>query len=205
MLIFPLNNHSLDIFLSIGDVGFGENQSFIHDRPVLDDFARLEAARGSDNDLRLAIFDAIGEFLCSEAAENNRMDSADTGASKHEEGRNGNHRHVEEHTVALGHTELLSEHRGDAANTVLHLLVGEFLLNVEVGTVIDKGNIVAVAAIDMLINCIVADVDHAVREPAIEWGVALIEDRRVGLVPVNLRIVSEPVEVGRLPLGNFLN
>lgn len=77
----------------------------------------------------------------------------------------------------------------------MYLPVGELLSDVEIRAFIDECNVVAVSPIDVLVNSIVANVDLSVREPAIERRLALVEDLGVGLVPVDLGVVSERVEV----------
>ena len=50
---------------------------------------------------RFGVVDADREFVRGKAAEHHRVDGADAGAGEHRDGRLGDHRHVDDHAVAL--------------------------------------------------------------------------------------------------------
>jgi hypothetical protein len=72
----------------------------IHHRLVGHHAAGLEPAGGADDQLRLRILDALGQFGRGEAAEDHGMDGAEAGAGEHGDGGLGDHRHVDHHAVA---------------------------------------------------------------------------------------------------------
>ena len=68
------------------------------------------------------VVDARGEARRGEAAEHHRVDRADARAGEHREHRLGDHRHVDQHAVALAHA-LRLEHRGEAVHLGVQLAV----------------------------------------------------------------------------------
>ena len=89
-----------------------------------DDLAAAPAAVGGDDELGLAVVDAVRDRLGAEAAEDHRVHRADARAGEHGDGGLGDHRHVDRDAVALLDAEVL-EDVGEAADLAMELLVGE--------------------------------------------------------------------------------
>lgn len=76
---------------------------------------------------------------------------------------------------------------------LLHFLVRVLLLHAGVDTVVDEAGAVAIALIDMSVNCIVADVHLAIFEPIVDVLVLLLDDTRELLGPHELVGLLGPV------------
>ena len=141
--------------------------------------AALDAAgRGDDHD-RLGVVDAGRELVGGEAAEHDRMDGADAGAGEHGDQRFGHHRHVDDDPVALA-DPVPDQGTGEAGDQVLQLGIGDRALGAGDGAVVDDGGLGAAAGRDVPVDGIVAGVQPAALEPAIERGLVRIEDRSQG-------------------------
>ena len=77
----------------------------VEHRLVLDDPGRFDSARCGHDDGRLGVVDPHGEFIRGEPAEHHRVDGAEAGASEHRDHRLGDHRHIDDHAIALRHPQ----------------------------------------------------------------------------------------------------
>lgn len=75
---------------------------------------------------------------------------------------------------------------------------------IEICAIVDKSNVVSVTTVYMLINCIVANVDLSAWIPTVEWGLGLIKDLAVLLVPMHLFVLCQLIEVALSVLGCIL-
>ena len=141
------------------------------------------AGRGKDH-LRLAVIDAGRQFIGGETAEHHRVNRANPRTGQHAEHRLGNHRHINDDSVALDHAQA-GQHTGKTGYLIQQVLVAIGLDGVGDGAVIDDRRLIAAPGLDMAVDGVVTAVDHAALEPAIERLVAIIQDFFPGLVPVN--------------------
>jgi hypothetical protein len=76
-------------------------------RLVRDHLVHLDPARGGEEDLRLGIVDADGQFVRREATEHHAMHHAEPSTGQHGDDRFGHHGHVDHGGVALRQTSAL--------------------------------------------------------------------------------------------------
>ena len=88
--------------------------------------AAAQALVGGDDDVALAVLDAVGQAVGREAAEHHRMDRADARAGQHGVGRLGDHRQVDRDAIALLGAQLL-QRVGHAADFGVQLAIGDLL------------------------------------------------------------------------------
>ena len=126
-------------------------------------FAATHAGIGRNNQLRRAIVDTGGQRAGSKAAEHDRVDGADPRTGEHRESRFGNHRHVDQHAVALADAEAL--HDRSAAHHFL-LQLGEGINDFLVGLGGNEHQRAVVRALGgMTIDGVVAQVGFATDKP----------------------------------------
>src|SRR5208282_6417636 len=102
--------------------GVLEGERFINAFLERHDAAAAESAIGRDDQLGLAIENAVGNRLRAEPAEHNRVNSPEARARQHGNGRLRHHRQINDDAVALFEAVAL-EHIGEYANLVMQLLV----------------------------------------------------------------------------------
>ncbi len=90
-------------------LGLRELDGLVEQMFVGHGLAAAHAGIRRNDELRLGIVDARRQRSGSEAAEHHRVDRADAGAGEDREGRLGDHRHVDQHAVALAHAERLHD------------------------------------------------------------------------------------------------
>jgi len=125
--------------------------------------AAAQAFVGGDDDLGLAIGDALGEAVGREACENHRMNRADSRASQHRVGGFRNHRQINRDAVALLDVTGAQD-VGELADLVMQLPIGDVLRFGRIVAFPDDGGLVA-AAREMPVDAIPGDVEDAVLEP----------------------------------------
>ena len=91
------------------------------------------------------------------------MNRANARASEHGIGGFGDHRQIDGDTVAFLHA-VLFQHIGKAADLVMQLLVGDFLVVIGIITFPDDGGLVR-SLFQMPIDAVIRDVEHAIFEP----------------------------------------
>ena len=99
-------------------------QRVVKHRLVRDDSRRLDAARCRDDNHRPGIVDAAREFVAGEPAEHHRVHGAESRAGQHRNDGFGDHRHVEDHAIALTHTEA-TQYAGETRGLGEQLAIGE--------------------------------------------------------------------------------
>ena len=181
----------------VGPVGRQLDGGVDH-RLVGDDTGRLDAARGGDDDLRPGVVDADGELGRGEAAEHHRVDSADPCAGQHRDHGLGDHRHVDDDPVALLDAEV-AQHAGEAGDLLQQLGVGVRADGAGDRGVVDQRRLVGTAGDDVPVEGVVAGVEHAAGEPAVERRGVVVEDplRRRDPVDAGRRVAPEPARVGQ--------
>ena len=137
--------------------------------------ARLDAARGAHHQLRLGMVDAGSQLVRGETAEHHRVDGAQARAGEHGDHRLRDHRHVDDDAVpALD--ALPPQRAGEAGHLVPQLAVGDLAHLAGEGTVPDDRGLLAAALLRMQVDRVVAGVQLATAEPAVEGCVRLVED-----------------------------
>ena len=155
----------------------------VEQRLVLDAAAHLDAAGGGDDQDGLGVVDAGRELVRGEAAEDHGVDGADPGTGQHRDQRLGHHRHVDDDPVTLAGT-VLDQGAGEAADKILELGVGDRAPAVGDRAVVDDRGLHAAAGGDVAVDGVVAGVERAAVEPAVEGRLVGIEDALPLAVPV---------------------
>ncbi len=156
----------------------------VEQRLVRDDPARLDPAGAGDDHLGPGVVDPARELVRGEAAEDDRVDGAEPRAREHRDHRLGNHRHVDDHPVAALDAQR-REATGEARDRVSELAVRERRDGVRDRRVVDQRRLVGAAAVDVAVERVVAGVEAAAREPAVERRAGVVQDALPGLVPVD--------------------
>ena len=125
--------------------------------------AAAQALIGGDDDLGLAVGDALGEAVGREAGEHHRMDGADPRAGQHRVGGFRNHRQIDGDAVALLDVAGAQD-VGHLADFVVQLAVGDVLRLRGVVAFPDDRGLVA-ALLEMAVDAVPGDVEDAVLEP----------------------------------------
>ena len=116
-----------------------------------------------DDDLRLAIVDAVAQRLRREAAEDHAVRRPDAGARQHGDRQLGDHRHVDGDGVALL-DPVLAEGGGEAVHLAIHVPVRQHARVARLAFP-DERRLVAARALDVPIEAVVGDVELAADEP----------------------------------------
>ena len=169
-----------------GGLVLGEIDRLVEQRLVGDDAGALDAAARRQDDLRLGVVDAGGQLLGREAAEHHRMDGAEPRAGQHAEHRFRHHRHIEDDAVAFGDAEV-AQHGAEQLHFRQQAAVGEGLLGVGDGGIVDQRRLLAAPAFDVAVERVVAGVAGGAGEPAAVDAGVRVEDLLGLLVPVDLR------------------
>ncbi len=104
--------------------GRGAREGLVDVGLELDDLAAPPAAVGGDDELGLAVVDAILDRLGAEAAEDDGVHRADAGAGEHGDHGLRNHRQVDRDAITGLDTHVLQDVR-EAADVEMQLLVGD--------------------------------------------------------------------------------
>ena len=191
-LLFALEDHA-----EIGFVGCLVDGA-VQKRLVMDDAPRFEPARGGDDRARFRVVDPHRQFMRGEPAEDDRMHRADPGAGQHRLQRLGDHRHVEDDAVALGHAARL-QRPGETCHARLQFGIGQLADRAGDRAVVDNGHAIPVTRCNVPVHRVPAGIRRCLREPfarrtLIEIGLF----RRLG--PVDRAGGLQPESLGvRLP------
>ncbi len=116
-----------------------------------------------DDHFAFLIEDAVTQTVCGETAEDDGVDRADARACEQRDGQLGHHAHVDRDTIALLHAERL-EAVGEAARLFEHVFEGQ-RARVAGLAFPEVGDLLAVAALHMAVEAVIADVEGAAVEP----------------------------------------
>ncbi|TNC93694.1 MAG: Acetyl-CoA synthetase [Stygiobacter sp.] len=125
------------------------------------------------------------------------MHRAQTGAGQHGDHRFRDHGHVDENAITLAHAQT-AQQAGELGHLILQLGIGDGTNGVGDRAVIDDGGLSAATIFDVAIDGVVAGVDLATGEPAIERLARIIQNLVPGLVPVNILGGISPESLGIL-------
>ncbi len=165
-----------------------------HDAP------RLDAARRAEDELGFGVVDAGLHLGRREAAEDHRVDRPDARAREHGEDRLGDHRHVDEHPVALADS-CARQRPGEPAHLTQHLGIREGALGARHRRVVVDGDLIGTTPRDVSIKSVETRVERAVGEPPIERRVGVIEDLRRRRDPVDVLGGGTPEALGVADAG----
>ena len=174
----------------------GELDRPVEEGLVLDDSPGLDAARGAQDHLGLAVVDAPRELPRGEPAEDDAVHRPEARAREHRDHRFGHHRHVDDHPVAPPDPEP-GEGAGAARGLVLQRGVGKARRAAGDRAVVNDGRLLAAARLDVHVDRVVAGVDLGAREPAVKRRPAVVEHPIPAAVPGNGlgRLSPEPLGV----------
>ncbi len=115
--------------------------------------------------LGVCVFQASRQLPRRESAKNDRVDGAESCASQHGNDRLGDHGHVDNDAVALLHAQG-GQDAGEAGHLVLQLHPRQLGRLASHGRLVDQGKRVLVVWVGVPVDCVVADVQRAAREPS---------------------------------------
>jgi hypothetical protein len=169
----------------------------IKERLVLDDPARLDATARGENQLWLSVVDSGRELLGGEAAEHHRMNGSDPRAGEHGGDRLGNHRHVDQHSVARHDSEIV-EHGAERRRLVQQFPIRDGALGPGDRAVVIERDLVAATGLDLPIKRVEAGVAARVGKPAAVDARVGIENALRRLYPRDLarRLRPEALRIG---------
>ena len=127
------------------------------------------------------------EFLRREPAEHHGMDRPDARAREHREHRLRDHRHVDDHAVALHDSSVRKDGR-QCCDLVFQLREGDRALCTGDGAVVLDRDLVAARAIGMAIDRVIAGVADGIGEP--RGRKRRLPDRKCGRVDAPSRSLS---------------
>jgi hypothetical protein len=124
------------------------------------------------------------------------VDRADPRAGQHGDRRLGHHRHVDDDPVALADPPGRERAR-EGRDLVAQLGIGVGPDRVGDWRVVDQRGLGPAAVLDVAVDRVVAGVQHAAGEPAIERLIGIVEDLVPGLLPMDRpgRLRPEPLRV----------
>src|SRR3954452_1343102 len=133
------------------------------------------AAGAIDRDQGLGVGElhALADGLWGEAAEDDVVRGADTGAGQHRDQDLGDHRQIDADDVALADAAGL-ESVGEALHVSVEVGVGDVTLLTLFSAPVER-DAVAVAGLDVAVEAVVGRVQLAVGEPLVEGGVGFVE------------------------------
>ena len=169
---------------------FRQAHRLVHQRFIVDGAPATHAGIGGDHQRGLGIVDTRGKTRCGKAAKYHGVYGAHARAGQHGEHRFGDHRHVNQHAVALAHTQRV-QHACRAIHFLVKLAVGVGFFDAGFGRNVDQRFLIAARG-EMTINRVVTQVGFATHEPSGEWRTAEIANLGVRLVPIDQRGLFGP-------------
>ena len=159
--------------------------------------AAAQSLVGGDDDLGLAIGDALGEAVRREAGEHHGMNGADPRAGQHRVGGFRDHRQIDGDAVALLDVPGAQDVR-HLADFVVQLTIGDVPGLRGIVALPDDGGLVA-ALVEMPVDAVPGDVQDAILEPFdrnMAGGEGDVLDLVEGLHPVDALGLFGPESVG---------
>ena len=157
---------------------------------VEDGLAAAHAGVGGKDDFGCGVVDTRCKAGRGESAEDNRVNGADARASQHREHRLGNHRHVNEHTVATPDAQF-RQHRRTRIDLCGQFAIREVLRGSGFGGDVDERPLIGPRG-KVPVDRVVAKVGVAADEPARKRRAGIIQHLRKWLVPVDERCLLAP-------------
>ena len=168
-----LNDHALDRIA-------GRPERLVDDFFETDVLSFPVGGVGREDQPRAACLHAVGERLCAEPGEHDRMNGADADGGEHQHDGFRSRRHVDRETVALADAEP-AQCRSDTLDAIQQLRVGEHRA-VPAFVDVDERSMPAPPARDVTIEGVVGKVGPGADEPA-ERGICPLEHAVPGSKP----------------------
>ena len=143
-------------------------QRFVQDRP-----AATHACVRRKNDCRPCVVDARGKTRRGKAPEHDGMNRAEPCAREHREHGFRNHRHVDDHAIALCYA-LLSERTGEVCDFMQELVIGVRLDDACYRTIVDECDLFRSSVRDVHVKQVIARVEQAARKPTTEGSARIV-------------------------------
>ena len=161
-----LDPHALLFRLVDGDVRF---------LLVIEKLAATVVGVHRDQYTALGIDDTVSRGLATEAAEDLRVNDAESGAGEHRDRKLRHHRHVQRHSVALLQTAEVSQQRCNLVYAHVEFLVGYVLdgFVLRLGDEVDRRLVFVLG--EMAIDAIITGVDPAADKPSPERRITRVE------------------------------
>src|SRR5689334_795074 len=112
------------------------------------------------------------------------MNRTDARASQHRNHRLGHHRHVDDDAIAPGDT-VIAKCAGEQRDFVQELAIGIRFNDARDWTIVDESDLLGASILDVYVEQVVASVDEAACEPAVEGSLRRIEHVIPFFVPMN--------------------
>ena len=141
----------------------GQRQCFVQQRLVGHALTRARTGLCRNHHRGLRVIDARGQGVRSKTTKHHRVNGANAHARQHGKAGLGDHRHVDQHAVALFHAQLQQDGR-HALHFVAELAEGVHLLLVGFGGDEDQCRLIG-AVLEMTVNRVVAQVGLPPHEP----------------------------------------
>ncbi len=121
------------------------------------------------------------------------MNSPDPGTSQHRYKGLRDHRHINNHPVAISNA-LLAQHISTSGHLVLQLCIADLFLFAADSTVIDNRCTIAVPGFNMTVNSIITAIDLTTDKPAIKGRVRIVKHCRGRFHPIDIfcRLCPKP-------------
>ena len=153
---------------------------------------------GGDDDLGVRSVDPCAQSIGRETGEHDRVDGTDARTGEHGVGSFGDHREIQNHTVAFADAKIL-KNVGHAAHALVQLLIGN-VLRVFRGVIrLEDNRGLVTARLKVTIHAVGGDVQRAVFKPFdvdLAEFVGRIFYLGVGLDPVEAKTMFPPECVG---------
>ena len=181
---------------------------------VVGELARPEVAVHGDQDPAAGVSDPGAAGVAAETAEDLRVNDAEPGAGEHRDGKLGDHRHVQGHTIARLQPGEVPQDRGELVHLAVQLAVADHdvLVRLELGHPDDRG--LVGARLGVPVDAVVRRIQLAADEPVPERRIRRIKRRvpsfipgeKIGVLGEALRefVLGKPVEdggIGGIGLG----
>ena len=135
------------------------------------------------------------QLLGGKAAEHHGMHRAQPRAGQHRHHRFGDHRHVDDDAVALADA-LRRDRAGELRHVIAQLAIGEALLRAGDRRIVDQRRLLGAAALDVAVERVVAGIELAAGEPAIERRLGASSTLSQRLRPVDRLGLLGPESLG---------
>ena len=150
--------------------------------------AATHAGIGGDHDFGPGVVDPRGKARGGEPAEYDRMNGADPRTRQHRKRRFGDHRHVNQHPVALAHA-LRLQRRGEAVHFGVQFAERVTAIVSGLGRDVDQRLLVTTRG-EMTIDGVMTNVGAAADEPFGERRLGIVENSLERRVPLDQRRCS---------------
>ena len=145
--------------------------------------AVAHAGIGGDHQLGLGVVDAHRQVVGGKTAKHHRVDRAQPDAGQHREQRFGDHRHVDDHPVALLQA-LRLHHCGEAVHFAVQVGIGVGQGFLGLGRDIDHGRLIGAFG-EVTVDGVVAEVGFTTHKPLPKRRIVILQHLLWRLVPVN--------------------